>query len=129
MISILHNPRCSKSRAALMLAQQFATEQGLLLEVIDYQKTPLSLAQLINLQKQLNLSARDMLRDSETEYVALNLAQADESSLLQAIADHPVLLQRPIIIFDGRALIGRPPERLSALLQTAEDRQMLLNER
>lgn len=124
MISILHNPRCSKSRAALMLTQQFATEQGLLLEVIDYQKTPLSLAQLINLQKQLNLSARDMLRDSETEYVALNLAQADESSLLQAIADHPVLLQRPIVVFNGRALIGRPPERLSALLQTAEDRQM-----
>lgn len=124
MITILHNPRCSKSRAALMLTQQFATEQGLLLEVIDYQKTPLSLAQLINLQKQLNLSARDMSRDSETEYVALNLAQADESSLLQAITDHPALLQRPIVVFNGRALIGRPPERLSALLQTAEDRQL-----
>ena len=119
MISILHNPRCSKSRQALALTQQFATTQGLALEVLDYQKTPLSLAQLIDLQKQLNLRARDMLRDSEAEYVALNLAQADESTLLQAIADHPKLLQRPVVIFNGRAMIGRPPECLNTLLQNA----------
>jgi arsenate reductase len=124
MITILHSPRCSKSREALVLTQQFATEQGLALEVLDYQKTPLTLAQLIVLQKQLNLPARDMLRDSEAEYDALNLAQADEATLLQALADYPVLLQRPIVIFNGRALIGRPPERLNVLLQTAEDRNL-----
>jgi arsenate reductase (glutaredoxin) len=119
MITILHNPRCSKSREALVLTQQFAMEQGLALDVLDYQKTPLTLAQLIVLQKQLNLAASDMLRNSEAEYAALNLAQADEATLLQAMADHPVLLQRPIVIFNGRAMIGRPPERLSALLQNA----------
>lgn len=119
MISILHNPRCSKSREALALTQQFATAQELTLEILDYQKTPLSLSQLIDLQKQLNLSARDMLHDSEAEYVALNLAQADEPTLLQAIADHPKLLQRPIVVFNGQAMIGRPPEGLSALLQNA----------
>ena len=124
MITILHNPRCSKSREALVLTQQFAIEQGLPLTVLDYQKTPLTLAQLIVMQKQLNLAARDMLRDSEAESAALNLAQADEATLLQAMADHPVLLQRPIVICNGRALIGRPPERLSALLQTAEDRYL-----
>lgn len=102
-----------------MLTQQFAAEQGLALEVLDYQKTPLTLAQLIVLQKQLNLAAHDMLRDNEAEYAALNLAQADEATLLQAVADHPNLLQRPIVVFNGRAMIGRPPERLSALLQNA----------
>lgn len=124
MITILHNPRCSKSREALVLTQQFASEQGLALEVLDYQKTPLTLAQLNVLQKQLNLAARDMLRDNEAEYAALNLAQADEATLLQALADHPVLLQRPVVIFNGRALIARPPECLSALLQTAQDRNL-----
>lgn len=124
MITILHNPRCSKSREALVLTQQFAQEQGLAVGVLDYQKNPLTLAQLIVLQKQLNLAARDMLRDSEAEYAALNLAQADEATLLQAIADHPVLLQRPIVIFNGHALIGRPPECLSALFQAAEERNL-----
>ena len=119
MITILHNPLCSKSRAALVLAQQFAAEQNLTLDVRDYQKTPLTLAQLLVLQKQLNLAARDMLRDSEAEYAALNLAQADEMTQLQAIADQPKLLQRPIVVFNGQAMIGRPPESLSALLQNA----------
>ncbi len=119
IITILHNPRCSKSREALVLAQQFATEQSLTLDVRDYQENPLTLAQLLVLQKQLHLAARDMLRDSESEFAALNLAQADEMTLLQAIADQPKLLQRPIVVFNGRAMIGRPPERLSALLQNA----------
>lgn len=119
MITILHNPRCSKSREALLLTQQFATEQRLTLDVLEYQKTPLTLAQLIVLQKQLNLAAHDMLRDNEAEYAVLNLAQADEMTLLQAVADHPKLLQRPIVVFNGRAMIGRPPECLSVLLQNA----------
>ena len=101
------------------MTQQFATAQGLALAVIDYQKTPLTLAQFIVLQKQLHLAARDMVRDNETEYATLNLAQADDATLLQAIANHPLLLQRPIVIFNGHAMIGRPPERLSALLQNA----------
>lgn len=99
------------------MTQQFATAQGLALDVIDYQKTPLTLTQLIVLKEQLHLAAHDMLRDNETAYAALNLAQADEATLLQAIANHPVLLQRPIVIFNGNAMIGRPPERLGALLQ------------
>lgn len=101
------------------MTQRFANAQGITLEILDYQQTPLSLSQLIDLQKQLNLDARDMLRDNEAEYVALNLAQADGPALLQVIADHPKLLQRPIVVFNGRAMIGRPPERLSALLQNA----------
>lgn len=117
MITIYHNPRCSKSREALAMVERFAAERGLTVELVDYQATPLSLAQLAELQRQLGTGVRDMVRDNETEYAELNLAQADDQALLRALAGHPKLLQRPIVSYRGRALIGRPPERLAALLQ------------
>jgi len=101
------------------MTQHFASAQGLTLDVVDYLKTPLSLPQLSALQSQLDAAAREMVRDNEAEYHALNLASADDAALLAAIADHPRLLQRPIVAFRGKALIGRPPERLAALLQAA----------
>lgn len=119
MITIYHNPRCSKSREALTLAQQFADSHQQELRVVDYQKTPLTPAELIGLHEQLGGPMRDMVRDSEEEYAALNLAHADDAALLQALDAHPKLLQRPIVSFRGRAVIGRPPERLHGLLQAS----------
>jgi arsenate reductase len=119
MITIYHNPRCSKSREALTLAQQFADLQRLPLNIVDYQKAPLTLAELTALHAQLGGPVRDMVRDNEDEYTALNLAQADDATLLRALAAHPRLLQRPIVGYRGRAVIGRPPERLHTLLQVA----------
>ena len=112
MITIYHNPRCSKSRVALALAQQLADRQQLTLNIVDYQKTPLTLAELSALHAQLGGPVRDMVRDNEDEYVALYLAQADDATLLSALAAHPKLLQRPIVSYRGSALIERPPERL-----------------
>lgn len=117
MITIYHNPRCSKSRDALALVEQFAAAQDVPLNIVDYQKTPLTLAQLTVLQQQLGGPVRAMVRDSEAEYAALNLAQADDAALLQALCTHPKLLQRPIVVYAGRAMIGRPAERLHPLLQ------------
>lgn len=119
MITIYHNPRCSKSREALALAQQFAGDHQQELKVVDYQKTPLTPAQLATLHEQLGGRLRDMVRDNEEEYAALNLAQADDATLLQALSAHPKLLQRPIVSYRGRAVIGRPPEHLHTLLQQA----------
>ena len=99
------------------MVEQFAKEHQLTLDVVDYLKTPLSLRQLSVLREQLGTRARDMVRDNEAEFEQLGLAAADEAALLQAIADHPRLLQRPIVSFRGRAMIGRPPERLTGLLQ------------
>lgn len=118
MITIYHNPRCSKSREALALAEQFAKENHLALTIVEYLETPPGLTLLQNLQRQLGCEVRDMARTNEEEYSALNLRQADDDTLLRAIAEHPKLLQRPIVVYRDRAAIGRPPELLHALLQT-----------
>jgi arsenate reductase len=117
MITIYHNPRCSKSREALAITEKFAVERQVPLEIVDYIKSPLSLAQLITLQRQLGTEARAMVRDNEPGYAALGLENADDTKLLEAVAEHPTLLQRPIVVCDGRAVIGRPPERVNDLLE------------
>lgn len=101
------------------MAEKYSAAHGFALEVVDYQKTPLSQAQLSSLHEQLAVPVRDMVRDNEAEYGELNLAAADDTALLVAIASHPKLLQRPIVVYRGKAIIGRPPERLAALLQNA----------
>jgi arsenate reductase len=117
MLTIYHNPRCSKSREALALVQKFGTEHDLPLQVVAYLETPPTLEQLTVLQQQLGVPARAMVRDNEPEYGDLQLAQADDAALLQAVAAHPKLLQRPVVVYRGRALIGRPPELLEDWLQ------------
>lgn len=109
---IYHNPRCSKSRAALELLEAHATTSGSSLQVIDYQKMPLNLAQIKALHKKLGVSVGDMLRDGEEEYRALGLESADDAKRLAALVAHPKLLQRPIVEYKGRAIIARPPEIL-----------------
>ncbi len=120
MLTIYHNPRCSKSRAALALTEAFAAQQCLELNVVDYQKTPLSRAQLAELHQLLQsesaASVRAMVRDNEDEYSELQLGKADDARLLDALASHPKLLQRPIVRFGQRAVIARPPELAQAIL-------------
>ena len=111
---IFHNPRCSKSREALALLHA----RGLNPEVIEYLQTPPALADLQALQRKLGLPAREMLRSSEALFDTLQLArpELDEGALLQALAEHPALLQRPIVEDGDRALIARPPELLNGWL-------------
>ena len=116
MITIYHNPRCSKSREALALVERFAAAESLPMEVVEYLKTPPTEAQLATLLRQLGGNVGDMVRDNEDEYSA-HLAQADTASVLCAIAAHPGLLQRPIVVYRDRAAVGRPPERLHDLLR------------
>ncbi|CEA02311.1 arsenate reductase [Pseudomonas saudimassiliensis] len=112
-VSIYHNPRCSKSRQALALLEQ----QGDELEVIQYLETPPDSATLSALLQQLGLSARELMRKGEDIYQELSLDDADlsEAELVQAMADYPRLIERPIIIREGKAIIGRPPERVLEL--------------
>ncbi|MBS0308090.1 MAG: arsenate reductase (glutaredoxin) [Proteobacteria bacterium] len=119
MITLYHNPRCSKSREALQLVQTYAAAHALDLQVIDYQLTPLTLEALRTLRTQLGDEATDMVRDNEEAYATMNLAHADIDTLLQAVAQHPRLLQRPIAVVGTQATIGRPPEKLSAWLAGA----------
>lgn len=111
---LYHNPRCSKSRGALELLRG----RGIEPVIVPYLDTPPSAAELRELLALLGLPARALLRTGEDEYAALHLADASlpETDLIEAMAAHPRLIERPIFVHRGRAVIGRPPERVLELL-------------
>ncbi len=111
---LYHNPRCSKSRGALELLK----EHGIEPEIIPYLDAPPSEAQLRELLGMLGIPARELLRTGEEEYKALGLADPalGEDALIAAMAAHPRLIERPVFVHQGRAVIGRPPERVLGLL-------------
>jgi arsenate reductase len=113
-IQILHNPRCSKSRQTLTLLE----EKGIEPEIIKYLDTPPTAAELKDILQKLNISARDLLRKGEDDYKALNLADTtlSDDQLIDAMVSHPKLIERPIVIKDGQAKIGRPPESVLDIL-------------
>jgi arsenate reductase len=113
-IIIYHNPRCSKSRQALSLLES----KGYQPTIILYLQQPPSINQLNQLLVQLNLPARALLRTKEAVYQELGLdnPQLSEQQLLQAICDHPILLERPIVLVNNQAVIARPAEQLVSLL-------------
>ena len=109
-LTLYHNPRCSKSRGALELLEA----RGLTPTVVRYLETPLDAPQLRDLLAKLNISARQLLRSGEDEYKALNLADASlsEAQLIDAMAAHPKLIERPVLVVGDKAVIGRPPEKV-----------------
>ncbi|MGE8176673.1 arsenate reductase (glutaredoxin) [Pseudomonas fluorescens] len=113
-LTLYHNPRCSKSRGALELLET----RGLTPTVVRYLETPLNAAQLQSLLGKLGISARDLLRTGEDEYKTLNLADSSlsEAQLIAAIAEHPKLMERPILEVGDKAVIGRPIENLLEIL-------------
>jgi arsenate reductase len=119
MITIYHNARCSKSRAACDLISKTLNVSGESVQIVEYLKHPLSIEDLKKLHQMLGGSIREMIRDNEPIYEELNLGdpQLSDGALYQAIAEHPILLQRPIVVRDGKAVIGRPPEAVSALFE------------
>ena len=113
-VTIYHNPRCSKSRAALALLQ----EQGVQPEVVEYLKHPPTKAELERLLQLLKLEPRDLMRKQEAEYKALGLdaPELSREALIQALVDHPRLIERPIVVREGKAALGRPPEEVLRVL-------------
>ena len=109
-----HNPRCTKSRGALALLR----EHGIEPDVIDYQAAPPSIEELRQVIAQLGIPARSLLRTGEDEYKSLGLddpLKTDEE-LIAAMHAHPILIERPIFVHGGRAVIGRPVENVLDLL-------------
>ncbi len=113
-VVIYHNPNCSKSRDALNLLKQHDIEP----EVIEYMKTPPDKSKIAEILVSLGLSARELMRTGEPEYKRNRLDNPDLSTdqLLDALVTHPVLIQRPIVLANGRACIGRPPEKIMEIL-------------
>ena len=112
--TIFHNPRCSKSRNSLAILN----EQGLEPEIRLYLEDPPSAEELTSILAMLDISARDLLRKGESDYKTLNLANPDisETEIIKAMTEYPKLIERPIVIKDGKAAIGRPPETILDLL-------------
>ena len=113
-LTLYHNPRCSKSRGALELIEA----RGLTPTIVRYLETPLNAAQIKALLGKLGISARQLLRTGEDEYKMLQLADESlsEAQLIDAIAQHPKLMERPILEVGDKAIIGRPPENVLELL-------------
>lgn len=113
-VTIYHNPRCSKSRQTLQLLR----EQGIEPEIIEYLKTPPDEAALAGILEQLGLSAPELTRTGEALYKELGLDKnpPDDAQMLRLLAEHPKLIERPIVVTPRGAAIGRPPGNVLKLL-------------
>ncbi len=113
-ITLYHNPNCSKSRLSLQLLQ----DKGLDFELIEYLKNPPSTQQLEQILTLLDVQPREFMRTQETEYTTLNLANPDLSreQLILAMVNNPKLIERPVVLANGKAAIGRPIDNILAIL-------------
>lgn len=113
-VTIYHNPRCSKSRETLRLLKQNKVD----LEIVDYLKSPPDVTQLTCILGLLGLEPRQLMRAGEAVYKDNNLGDEDltREELISAMVEHPVLIQRPIVVAGNRACIGRPPESVLEIL-------------
>ena len=113
--TIYHNPRCSKSRLTLELLK----DKGIDPKVILYLETPPSEKELVLILKKLNIEARELLRKGEAEFKEQNLSDASKSEedIIQAMVHFPKLMERPIVIYGDRAVIGRPPENVLKIIK------------
>lgn len=113
-VTIWHNPRCSKSRGTLELLQ----ERGIQPAIVDYQKNPPSAAEIERALKLLGKEPRELMRKGEVAYAELGLddPKLTRKQLVDAMAAHPILIERPVVFANGKAAIGRPPEAVLDIL-------------
>ena len=111
---IYHNPRCSKSRQTL----EILNKQNVDTEIILYLETPPSAEEVTSILQKLGLSSRDIIRKGEEEYKLLNIKDQSltENELITFMSENPKLIERPIVVKDDKAIIGRPPENVLSLL-------------
>lgn len=112
MLTIYHNPRCSKSRQTLELIK----ESNVTIEIIEYLKTPLSEGKINALLTKLNCTPLEMMRTKEQEFKDQSLKGAEDSKLIAAMVKTPKLIERPIVESSDKAIIGRPPENVLTLI-------------
>ncbi len=111
-IRFYHNPRCNTSRKALSLLR----ERGVEPEVVEYLKTPYSVAQLKEILAQLKLPASALLRKKEAVAAGIDPKGMSEDALIEAMAKNPIVVERPIVVSGRKAVLGRPPEKVLSVL-------------
>ncbi len=112
--TIYHNPRCSKSRQTLQILRDHGVEPA----IVEYLSTPPSPEQLNEILNRLNLEPRDLMRKQEPEYreAGLDNPELNREQLIQGMVDNPKVIERPIVVTDDKAVIGRPPEKVLTIL-------------
>jgi arsenate reductase len=113
-VVIYHNPRCTKSRQTLALLES----RGIQPDVVEYLKNPPSKTRLKEILKLLGMEPRELMRRKEAEYKELGLddPKLNRDALIAAMVEHPKLIERPIVIANGKAALGRPPEHVLSIL-------------
>ncbi|MGY8815692.1 MAG: arsenate reductase (glutaredoxin) [Gammaproteobacteria bacterium] len=113
-VTMYHNPRCSKSRETLSLLN----EKGIEPEIIEYLNSPPDATQLKKILGLLGLSPREIIRTKDDLYKELNLDNEglDDNQIIAALIENPILIERPIVLANGKAAIGRPPENILVIL-------------
>ena len=113
-VQILHNPRCSKSRTTLQLLKDNGVEP----EIILYQQTPPDVEQLTSILSKLSMQPRDLMRKGQPEYKEMGLdnEQLSDEQLVAAMIQAPILIERPIVLANDKARIGRPPESVLEII-------------
>jgi len=113
-VKIYHNPRCSKSRATLELIEK----QDIAPEIILYLKNPPTASELNDILQKLALEPRQLMRKNEAEYkeMGMDVADLDRAALIQGMVNNPKLIERPIVIANDQAIIGRPPENVLTII-------------
>ncbi len=112
MTTIYHNPRCSKSRQTLALLG----ERGIEPDIIEYLETPPSVEELTNILSMLGIGPRELLRKKEAKEAGLDDPGLDDAALIKAMVANPIVIERPIVINNGKAALGRPPESVADIL-------------
>ena len=112
--TIYHNPKCSKSRQTLVLL----SEKGITPHIIEYLKNPPTAEKLKEILSQLGIEPRDLMRKKEDTYAELGLANPSlsDKDLIDFMVEHPILIERPIVVANGKAALGRPPEQVLDIL-------------
>jgi arsenate reductase len=110
--TIFHNPRCGKSRETLELLKQNNVEPV----IVEYLKTPLDRNGLRDVLAKLGLRPRDIVRTKESVFASLHLDLEDDDAVIEALVEHPILMERPIVVKGTKAAIGRPPEKILDIL-------------
>jgi arsenate reductase len=111
-VTIYHNPRCNTSRKTLALLR----DKGVEPHIVEYLKTPYTVAQLKGLLAQLTLPARALVRKKEAAAAGIDPAKLSEDQLIAALAKNPIVVERPIVVSGNKAALGRPPEAVLSVL-------------
>ena len=111
-VTIYHNPRCSKSRQTLELIR----EKGIEPQIVEYLETPPSAAELKDILSKLGMSAAEIVRTKEAKEEGIDVSSLDNDALIEALAAHPRAIERPIVVKDAKAVMGRPPQNVINLI-------------